>query len=124
MHPLIYIIYLLEILYKSGSGRKKLELLIIKKYLICKGKKLQNNLTQTCVTQLCVTHTCVLQINVVSLQRDETLPSTPTAVAMAQKRIRLCADILQQPSAGMEFLSAYVHRVYIVLPNLEFHLLF
>ena len=43
---------------------------------------------------------------------------------MGQKRIRVCADIFQQPSAGVGFLSAYVRRVHIVLPDLELHLLF
>ena len=64
----------------------------------------------------------------VSLQRqtikDEALYPTPPSVAMGQKWIRVRTDILQQPFAGGGFLSAYVHRVYFVLSNFEFYLLF
>ncbi len=64
----------------------------------------------------------------VSLQRqtikDDTPHPTPPSAAMGQKRIRVCTDIFQQPSAGLGFLSAYVHRVHVVLSDLELHLLF
>jgi hypothetical protein len=54
---------------------------------------------------------------------DDTLHSTAQAAAMAQKRIRLCANLLQQQSVEARLLLAHACGVCIILSDFELHLL-
>lgn len=59
----------------------------------------------------------------VPLQHDA-LHSFATSPAMAQERIRVCADFLQQQPVEVGIVLAYVDSVCLILPHLEFDLLF
>ena len=59
----------------------------------------------------------------VPLQHDA-LHSFATAPAMAQERIRVCADFLQQQSVEVGVLLAHADRLHGILPYLQCHLLF
>jgi hypothetical protein len=65
----------------------------------------------------------ILQRKSVSLQRNDTLHTTAQATAMAQKPLRVCANLLQQQTAGDRFLLADADRICIVLSDFKLHLL-
>ena len=43
---------------------------------------------------------------------------------MAQERVRLCANLLQQQSVEVGFAVANAYHLRIVLPHIQLHLLF
>ena len=69
---------------------------------------------------------CYSETNRVSLQADEDaiVYSTPTPLAMAQKHVRFCAHLFQEQSAERGLFLADTGRVCLVLPDIEFDLLF
>lgn len=54
---------------------------------------------------------------------DDTLHPIATPAAVAQKHIRLCADLLQQQSVEARLLLAHACSVRIILSDFKFHLL-
>ena len=58
-----------------------------------------------------------------SLQRNDSLHQVNSPVAVAQKRVCVCAHILQHQSAEARILLAYVGGVCIVLSDIKLHLL-
>ena len=61
--------------------------------------------------------------NKLPLHQNDTLHTTASAATMAQEFLRVCANLLQQQTAGARFLLANAGYIRIVLPDFKLHLL-
>ena len=66
----------------------------------------------------------LIRIFAASRRAEDALHSFATSPAMAQERIRVCADFLQQQSVEVGVFLAYADRLHGILPYLQCHLLF
>ena len=73
---------------------------------------------------ICLAFYVLIRIFAASRRAEDALHSFATALAMAQERIRICADFLQQQPAEVGSILAHADRLHGILPYLQRHLLF
>ena len=73
---------------------------------------------------ICLAFYVLIRIFAASRRAEDALHSFATAPAMAQERIRVCADLLQQQPVEVGVVLANADRLLGILSHLQRHLLF
>lgn len=68
--------------------------------------------------------TTIFVASIRECDENDTLHQVTPSTAMAQERVRLCANLFQQQPAEVGFAVANVDYLRLVLSHLQFHLLF